>query len=110
MNLEIDLVIEIIYFFYSIKEFNGTSLLGIKFNKKNANLYGTKLLSAIFTLQELSNGFPEPEKSTRPPLDPIRMNLIKRLFYFHILSDDKKPKIYFMQDLVFILFMYMEFK
>ena len=56
-----------------------------KFKKSNANTYGTKLLGALFTKEEIKKGYieptPEQEESGRfTSLDQNRIDLIKGIF------------------------------
>jgi hypothetical protein len=59
-------------------------LMEIPFSNLNGNLFGTKSMSLLFTVEEMRNGYVEPsakqiELEEMVPLDNERINVIKRL-------------------------------
>ncbi|CAF0988098.1 unnamed protein product [Brachionus calyciflorus] len=57
---------------------NGRYLItAAPFNKNNINLYVTKLLSILFTKEELANGTVEPIRTRVQSLDQERIDMIK---------------------------------
>ncbi len=53
-------------------------LLSTKWNPKNINLLGTKILKILFTEQELAaSRIEQPQLLDRPQLDPIKLNVLK---------------------------------
>ena len=57
--------------------YNGVALLGVKFDPRNANLYGTKLMNHLFTMEEMATGYIESSIGLRDSeLKPERMNIL----------------------------------
>jgi hypothetical protein len=53
-------------------------LLNVKWNPGNINTFATKLLSLLFTREELAPGYVEPgPRSKLAALDPTKINLLK---------------------------------
>jgi hypothetical protein len=59
-------------------------IMDIQFNNLNGNLFGTKSMSVLFTMDEMRTGYvePTPKKTQYPALCQDRINLIKRLYLF----------------------------
>ncbi|CAF1083655.1 unnamed protein product [Brachionus calyciflorus] len=72
-QLNVDLTVPLIY-----KEKNVLTMA--PFNRNNINIYGTRILGKIFKKRELAAGTVDPVRTRTPPLDPIRLNLIKACY------------------------------
>ena len=70
-------------FVYILQVYNGTNLLtDICAKPKKPKLFGTALLSHLFTDEEMRVGCVEPrDRNSKKSLDPVRVDLIKSKYF-----------------------------
>ena len=74
------LQIELMQAFFSfLQVFEGTDLLSLPANPKNPQKYALKVLSTLFTDDELMKGMIAPvnKKGVKTELDPSRINILR---------------------------------